>query len=397
MRTIKTTTGAEIVLDGDLLVPNANDDAWEARAVGDRNDDQRVRGVVAAVEHAFDETRRRRSEREERNTWLISGKGRVRIGDLRRGKPVRLDGVQVAARREAPADRDAHALAHLLLDPARRGGHEVGPGGVEQEHRGGVGGEQDPHPVHAYAAAGERAPLILRAKDGKQTIKCPRCGGLSPITANNCKGCGMPFTMEGTTLEAAGTSNGFCVASLVLGIIGLPAACTVIPPILALIFGIIGYRSLAVSDLPAIDFPGVESPVAYSDLSPRLGLNYDLFAVWARKREGQMLARALTDAANRGLIASHEVPWLVRIPGRRAAREYAKGVGGEPALRAMQEYQEQAIELGFLPAAPAAPEAAFRRQGEAQRRDRPSAAVFSDCSFDRLPSLAARWFFHSRC
>ena len=37
--------------------------------------------------------------------------------------------------------------------------------------------KQDPHPVHAYAAAGERAPLILRAKDGKQTIKCPRCGG----------------------------------------------------------------------------------------------------------------------------------------------------------------------------------------------------------------------------
>jgi hypothetical protein len=72
------------------------------------------------------------------------------------------------------------------------------------------------------------------------------------------------------------------------------------------------------------------------------------FAVWARKREGQMLARALTDAANRGLIAPHEVPWLVRISGRRAAREYAKGMGGEPALRAMQEYQEQAIELGFL-------------------------------------------------
>ncbi len=34
----------------------------------------------------------------------------------------------------------------------------------------------------------------------------------------------MPFTMEGTTLEAAGTSNGFCVAALVLGIIGIPAS-----------------------------------------------------------------------------------------------------------------------------------------------------------------------------
>ncbi|HSE07875.1 MAG TPA: PrsW family intramembrane metalloprotease [Nocardioidaceae bacterium] len=72
------------------------------------------------------------------------------------------------------------------------------------------------------------------------------------------------------------------------------------------------------------------------------------FAVWARRREGEMLARSLTDAAHRGFIAPHEVPWLVRIPGRRAAREHARRVGGEPALRAMREYQEQAIELGFL-------------------------------------------------
>jgi len=105
--------------------------------------------------------------------------------------------------------------------------------------------KQDPHPVHAYAAAGERAPTILRSKDGKQNIKCPRCGGLSPITANNCKGCGMPFTMEGTTLEAAGTSNGFCVASLVLGIIGLPASCVILPSVLAIVFGVIGLNQVA--------------------------------------------------------------------------------------------------------------------------------------------------------
>jgi DNA-directed RNA polymerase subunit RPC12/RpoP len=103
----------------------------------------------------------------------------------------------------------------------------------------------DPHPVHAYAAAGERAPRILRSDDGRQTIMCPRCQSLSPITANNCKSCGMPFTMEGTTLEAAGTSNGFCVASLVLGIIGIPAFCIVLPPILAIVFGIIGYNQVS--------------------------------------------------------------------------------------------------------------------------------------------------------
>ena len=104
--------------------------------------------------------------------------------------------------------------------------------------------KQDPHPVHAYAAAGDRAPRIVRQTSGAQSIQCPRCSSVSPITANNCKSCGMPFTMEGTTLEAAGTSNGFCVASLVLGIIGLPAFCTGITPILAIVFGIIGYNQV---------------------------------------------------------------------------------------------------------------------------------------------------------
>ena len=104
--------------------------------------------------------------------------------------------------------------------------------------------KQDPHPVHAYAAAGERAPGIIRQRDGKQSIKCPRCAGLSPITSNNCKACGMPFTMEGTTLEASGTSNGFCVASLVLGIIGLLPMCGAIPAVLAVIFGIVGYNQV---------------------------------------------------------------------------------------------------------------------------------------------------------
>lgn len=104
--------------------------------------------------------------------------------------------------------------------------------------------KQDPHPVHAYAAAGDRAPKILRQNNGQQNIQCPRCGTLSPITANNCKSCGMPFTMEGTTVEASGASNGYCVASLVLGIIGIPTGCLFLPPILAIVFGIIGYNQI---------------------------------------------------------------------------------------------------------------------------------------------------------
>jgi DNA-directed RNA polymerase subunit RPC12/RpoP len=105
--------------------------------------------------------------------------------------------------------------------------------------------KQDPHPVHAYAAAGDRAPQIVHADGGKLAIKCPRCGSRSPISANGCKSCGMPFTMEGTTAEASGASNGFCVASLVLGIIGIPACSIIILSVLALIFGAIGYAQVS--------------------------------------------------------------------------------------------------------------------------------------------------------
>ena len=72
------------------------------------------------------------------------------------------------------------------------------------------------------------------------------------------------------------------------------------------------------------------------------------FAVWARRREGRMLTRALTDCANRGFLGHQEVPWLVRLPGRRVARSFARGSGGPVAAKVMNEYQQQAIELGFL-------------------------------------------------
>jgi hypothetical protein len=72
------------------------------------------------------------------------------------------------------------------------------------------------------------------------------------------------------------------------------------------------------------------------------------FAVWARRREGVLLAQALTDCARRGFLDAREVPWLTRIPARRAARLYAARTGGEGALDAMKSYQSEAIELGFL-------------------------------------------------
>jgi hypothetical protein len=72
------------------------------------------------------------------------------------------------------------------------------------------------------------------------------------------------------------------------------------------------------------------------------------FAVWARKREAAMLTRSLGDAATRGFLGQAEVPWLVRLPARRACRKYARAVGGPAGEQVMKEYQQQAVELGFL-------------------------------------------------
>jgi RsiW-degrading membrane proteinase PrsW (M82 family) len=72
------------------------------------------------------------------------------------------------------------------------------------------------------------------------------------------------------------------------------------------------------------------------------------FATWARRQEATILTRSLTDAAHRGLISHVEVPWLVRLPARRAARRHARRIGGPEAERAMREYQQEAIELAFL-------------------------------------------------
>lgn len=111
--------------------------------------------------------------------------------------------------------------------------------------------KQDPHPVHAYAAAGHKAPQIVAVDrpsihgEGREerVIRCPRCQRNNPLSANNCSGCGLPFTMEGTVGDAVSGTNTWAVASLVLGIVGIPGFCFVVPPLLAIVFGLIAMRS----------------------------------------------------------------------------------------------------------------------------------------------------------
>jgi LSD1 subclass zinc finger protein len=97
----------------------------------------------------------------------------------------------------------------------------------------------DPHPVHAYAAAGDRAPKILRTTDGGQSIQCSRCNTLNKVSANSCRSCGVPFTLEGTVQTDRSQNNGFATTSLVLGVLGIPTCAIFVPSILAIVFGVI--------------------------------------------------------------------------------------------------------------------------------------------------------------
>ncbi|TIC87443.1 PrsW family intramembrane metalloprotease [Nocardioides sp. GY 10113] len=71
-------------------------------------------------------------------------------------------------------------------------------------------------------------------------------------------------------------------------------------------------------------------------------------ALWARGSERRMLAAALEDAARRGLIPATDIGWVVDLRARRIARRHARAVGGAQAQRAMRDYQQAAIELGYL-------------------------------------------------
>ena len=72
------------------------------------------------------------------------------------------------------------------------------------------------------------------------------------------------------------------------------------------------------------------------------------FALYRRRNERQILREALEDAAGRGLLPATDIDWLVDLPARRHAREWALRTGGAAGQHAMREYQAAAIELGYL-------------------------------------------------
>lgn len=71
-------------------------------------------------------------------------------------------------------------------------------------------------------------------------------------------------------------------------------------------------------------------------------------ALWARSAERRMLGRALGEVARLGLLPATDIPWVVDLTARRRSRAYARARGGAAGERAMRDYQQAAIELGFL-------------------------------------------------
>lgn len=93
---------------------------------------------------------------------------------------------------------------------------------------------------------------------------------------------------------------------------------------------------------------GVGFLVVYVVLMAPALLSLGGFALWARRSERRMLTAALTDAAAHGLVPATDIGWVVDLRARRLARRHARALGGAAGERAMREYQQAAVELGFL-------------------------------------------------
>ena len=103
----------------------------------------------------------------------------------------------------------------------------------------------DPVPVHAYAAAGNCAPALIKTSSNEYCIKCPRCNTASHVEANLCLRCGYPFTIEGANRAASNTNDGFAVLSFLIGLISFPVCiCTYYGGIGAFISLALGWSSL---------------------------------------------------------------------------------------------------------------------------------------------------------
>lgn len=73
-----------------------------------------------------------------------------------------------------------------------------------------------------------------------------------------------------------------------------------------------------------------------------------VFALWARRRESRLIGRHLQVYQRSGWFTPAEVVMLTSMAQRRAARAWARSVGGSSGRRAMRAFQAAGTELAFL-------------------------------------------------
>src|SRR5438876_1112157 len=87
-------------------------------------------------------------------------------------------------------------------------------------------------------------------------VRCPTCLSTLRVPvaqrSQQLVGAGAGVAGPGTALPPRPDFGSLLsVASLVLGIIGIPAFCTVVTPLLAIVFGVIGYNQANKADVQA--------------------------------------------------------------------------------------------------------------------------------------------------
>lgn len=112
---------------------------------------------------------------------------------------------------------------------------------------------QLPTPMHAYATAGGKGPVIRRTEAGDQVIVCPRCRAEMPVESETCSACGVPFTMEGAATMgwAESRGSGLATAALTVGILSILTFCAPILGVVALGLGIAALRRAGDSKAPS--------------------------------------------------------------------------------------------------------------------------------------------------
>ena len=133
--------------------------------------------------------------------------------------------------------------------------------------------------------------------------------------------------------------------------IGVGIAVTTRRPLLRLLAPILGYLAAVVMHgiwNGSTFWGGDGFFLAYATIMLPLLAVVLAVGIWARSREGKMLAAALQQTVPLGWIRPEEIRWVARLSDRISARAYAKRIGGKQAAEALHEYQQTMIQIAFL-------------------------------------------------